>query len=1076
MSKKLCLLISFVLLLGLVSNTSAQVKFQYRASWWSDLGPGHLWSEPNNWWTMDRYYVDLDDSNSRGYGEPMWYVKQPNQVPDINCAAIIGKGGAREVYPRALRELILDGHVMTDPTLDTGVGVAAWLQCGGGESFDPNVGGGALDPDANHDDPCRHHDFWMTGGELTLGEPQTWDGYDYVYYDGMFYGQWASGRISIAAAPWGAAGASGTMHMSGGTVNVGGHIGVGSWGATGLLDMTGGTINITQGLYSSVTYWGSSGQVNLHGGTINAKYFTIQNGSGSSGSIDITEGKMVLERNEVQKLQDYHDAVEASATITVYGGSHGDIDPCTGLRVALSIDYDVSSEAKTTVQTFLTDPNQAWAPSPPNGAGSVKGTIANIARPVLSWSPGDGAVSHEVYFSASKTLVDSRSPSVLKQSAYDPCSWTVDSDLTSFGTYYWAIDENPGPTLGQVWSFTMANLSKASLPSPENGATEVNPVVVLGWAAGVMASTHDVYFSTDFNDVNDRSISPDNTGANNSYDPPGNGLDFSTLYYWRVDECNAAGGPEWPGDVWSFTTHDRIIVETFDSYANDEAIKAVWLDYWNDTGSKNGGQVFVETNPDLVQDGKSMKYQYKNYQKVSGKYAGSWAEAATTDLAAGTDWTASDVKVLTVYFLGDPCNGKDTSGLEQDQMYVELVSGSDFGLIEYPDMNAVTEGFWHEWNIALQDFNDVCGVTLSSVDTVRIGFGGFKKTGQASVGAGGSYGYPDTVYFEDIELWPPKCVTSVARPYGDFTDDCVIDLDDAEVMFDAWMMTDYNTVGYAGTFRGFTSDPCDPNYDVCWVSPGRIGSYALEFGVGHILTDPCCTSSCYGIHEPELDDDVLIPPLELNTNTVTFTCWVKSHGPQWPDTALFHSDGANGEFTGDTVVGWDVATYGAPAIPELPPNEWAFCALVIAPEQVTMYIKKDSDPCNLLSDSTGNSHDPEPFDIPGQIGSHKWRWFDGLIDDFRIYDYSLSLDQIKHLAFEGNKGTEPSPAPFSWYEFDDGSGLSAEDSGGGGIIYHDVPSIANLYNEEEPYERIVNFRDYRMMADNWLEVKMWPEP
>jgi hypothetical protein len=215
------------------------------------------------------------------------------------------------------------------------------------------------------------------------------------------------------------------------------------------------------------------------------------------------------------------------------------------------------------------------------------------------------------------------------------------------------------------------------------------------------------------------------------------------------------------------------------------------------------------------------------------------------------------------------------------------------------------------------------------------------------------------------------------------------------------------------------------------------------------------------------------------------------HGPQWPDTGLFGCDGkqSSSEFQGETVVNWDSGTNGAtdlgynwsnssgswnwnPVFGDLPDYTWTFAALVIEPTQATMYINPDGQP-NLYLDTNINSHDPELFDIPAHIGHHKYRYFAGVIDDFRIYDYSLSLAEVQWLAYEGGQGTEPN-LPFSWYKFDDGSGFVAEDSGGGGVVYHKVASQANLVDPEDPYERSVNFRDFVILANDWLKEQLFP--
>ncbi|MDY0356660.1 MAG: LamG-like jellyroll fold domain-containing protein [Sedimentisphaerales bacterium] len=96
-------------------------------------------------------------------------------------------------------------------------------------------------------------------------------------------------------------------------------------------------------------------------------------------------------------------------------------------------------------------------------------------------------------------------------------------------------------------------------PSPADEAIDVPRDAALSWVAGQSAATHDVYFGTSFDDVNDATradprgvlISEGQTDA--SYEPTGL-LDFGTTYYWRIDEISA--GPDHTihrGDVWSFT-------------------------------------------------------------------------------------------------------------------------------------------------------------------------------------------------------------------------------------------------------------------------------------------------------------------------------------------------------------------------------------------------------------------------------------------------------------------------------------------------------------------------------------------
>jgi len=101
----------------------------------------------------------------------------------------------------------------------------------------------------------------------------------------------------------------------------------------------------------------------------------------------------------------------------------------------------------------------------------------------------------------------------------------------------------------------------ASAPDPADGAileaTWVNPA----WRAGDYAVSHDLYFGTDFDDVNDGA---EGTFVANMAETivilglPGfhypDGLVPGTTYYWRVDEVNdAEPNSPWKGPVWSFS-------------------------------------------------------------------------------------------------------------------------------------------------------------------------------------------------------------------------------------------------------------------------------------------------------------------------------------------------------------------------------------------------------------------------------------------------------------------------------------------------------------------------------------------
>jgi len=104
----------------------------------------------------------------------------------------------------------------------------------------------------------------------------------------------------------------------------------------------------------------------------------------------------------------------------------------------------------------------------------------------------------------------------------------------------------------------------ASNPIPADKTVDVPRDVVLSWTPGDFADKHDVYFDSNFIDVNDASrtnplnvlLSQDQTAS--TYDPVGL-LEFGKTYYWRIDEVNAppTSHVAFKGGTWSFTVEPK---------------------------------------------------------------------------------------------------------------------------------------------------------------------------------------------------------------------------------------------------------------------------------------------------------------------------------------------------------------------------------------------------------------------------------------------------------------------------------------------------------------------------------------
>jgi hypothetical protein len=116
---------------------------------------------------------------------------------------------------------------------------------------------------------------------------------------------------------------------------------------------------------------------------------------------------------------------------------------------------------------------------------------------------------------------------------------------------------------GQGLSITGSPVT-ATDPNPSNGASDVPRDAAVSWTPPESAVSHNVYFGTSPDDVDNASLDApmgvlvgQNWGAN-VFDPEGL-LDFGQTYYWRVDEVNAPPDSTIVrGDVWSFTAEPYV--------------------------------------------------------------------------------------------------------------------------------------------------------------------------------------------------------------------------------------------------------------------------------------------------------------------------------------------------------------------------------------------------------------------------------------------------------------------------------------------------------------------------------------
>ena len=120
---------------------------------------------------------------------------------------------------------------------------------------------------------------------------------------------------------------------------------------------------------------------------------------------------------------------------------------------------------------------------------------------------------------------------------------------------------------------------KAYNPTPAEGEQYLDIWASLSWSAGATAVSHDVYFSDNFDDVNDGTADAFRGNQPSTIFVVGlpgfaypDGLVPGTTYYWRVNEIEADGTTIHKGLVWNFTIPPKI------AYDPDPADGAPFID------------------------------------------------------------------------------------------------------------------------------------------------------------------------------------------------------------------------------------------------------------------------------------------------------------------------------------------------------------------------------------------------------------------------------------------------------------------------------------------------------------------
>jgi hypothetical protein len=567
------------------------------------------------------------------------------------------------------------------------------------------------------------------------------------------------------------------------------------------------------------------------------------------------------------------------------------------------------------------------------------------------------------------------------------------------------------------------DVAKAWFPQPAGAGAPIN--AVLSWNAGDYADKHNVYFGTSLDDVNQTATAVSVEQTSTTYSP--GGLKFGQVYYWRIDEVKLSPSQTWTGDIWSFTVGipGNIagyyeVVDDFENYQSDSELLNVWTE-------GDDSMLSVAVNPDSLDPEKVMKFDYPGY-----------AERA---FSPSLDMVEADAAFFEISLFGDLSNTDIQFGLQLKD------SDGDLGTkVMYPTPEDMFTASWYLWQVKLSDLAggnldlDKISSLIISIDSVNWGL----------------------IYVDNVLLWSPTCVAEFG-PTGDVTGDCTVDMFDVYAMGSHWLD------------KSIEIYPNEPAAPVLWYKfDETTGTTAEDFigdsnavltlsgdwkpGQGH---DGSGALNFDGTYYGDMKNESAVFTSKLE-NQITISLWLK--GDINVDYTQAHNVFGAANVTGQIATlfrcpqiippagSGDVTwRHGAPAYDmlrwdyeEITEDDykgvWKHYALVKDTTEGIQQIYRDGELVAEMTDAY-NGVDITAFLLGAESGVTSSRLYEGMMDDFQIYDYPLSAEEVRYLA-----GQDAFVQPLST-----------------------AAKAADVFDDDQ-----IDFKDFSELGADWMTQQLWP--